>query len=64
MVTAAAIGNPQPMAASFTVFTGTEAFVATRIKLAQSSTVYAAVRTGSGMFAVARTVQVTVGGCG
>lgn len=57
-------GNPQPVAARFTIPAGTEPFVATRIKMAQSGTVYAAARTDGGLYAVARTVRVTVGGCG
>jgi sulfur-oxidizing protein SoxY len=57
-------GNPQPVAARFAIPEGTEPFIATRIKLAVTGTVYAAVRTDSGMFAVARKVEVTVGGCG
>lgn len=57
-------GNPIPMAARFTIPAGTEPFVATRIRMAGSGTVYAAVRTESGLFAVARSASVTVGGCG
>ncbi len=56
-------GNPQPLAVRFTFPEGTEPFVATRIRMAQSGTVYAAVRTGDGLYATARAVQVTVGGC-
>ena len=57
-------GNPQPVAVRFTIPDGTEPFIATRIRMAQSGTVYAAVRTDDGFFATARTAQVTVGGCG
>ena len=57
-------GNPQPVAARFSVPPGTEPYVATRIRLAGPGTVVAAVRTDSGLYAVARAVQVTVGGCG
>jgi sulfur-oxidizing protein SoxY len=56
-------GNPQPLAVSFTIPQGTEPYVATRIKMAQSGTVYAAVRTEEGLYATAHTTQVTVGGC-
>lgn len=57
--------NPQPLAFRFGVPEGTEAFVATRIRMLASGTVLAAVRTESGaLHAVARPVQVTVGGCG
>jgi sulfur-oxidizing protein SoxY len=57
-------GNPQPVAARFTIPTGTEAYVATRIRMAGNGTVYAAVRTEDGLFAAARAIEVTVGGCG
>jgi sulfur-oxidizing protein SoxY len=57
-------GNPQPLAARFSIPAGTEPFIATRIRLAQSGTVYAAVRTDHGLYATARATQVTVGGCG
>jgi sulfur-oxidizing protein SoxY len=57
-------GNPQPVAARFTIPPGTEAFVATRIRMAGNGTVYAAVRTDDGLYAAARAIEVTVGGCG
>ena len=56
--------NPQPLAVRFTIPEGTEPFIATRIRMAQSGTVYAAVRTDEGLFATARAAKVTVGGCG
>ncbi len=57
-------GNPQPVAAQFTIPVGTEAFVVTRIRMAGNGTVYAAVRTDDGLYAAARAIEVTVGGCG
>jgi sulfur-oxidizing protein SoxY len=57
-------GNPQPLAVAFDIPAGTEPFVATRLRMAASSTVYAAVRTDDGFYAAARAVDVTVGGCG
>ena len=56
--------NPAPVAVCFSIPEGTEPYVSTRIRLAQSGTVYAAVRTEQGLYAVARAIQVTVGGCG
>ena len=57
--------NPEPLALRFAVPEGTEPFVATRIRMASSGRVIAAVRTADGtLHAVARDVQVTVGGCG
>lgn len=57
-------GNPQPLAVRFTIPDGTEPFVATRIRMAGSGTVYAAVRTDDGLYAVARETEVSVSGCG
>ena len=56
-------GNPQPVAACFSIPDGTEAYAAIRIRLAQSGTVYVVVRTEEGLFSAARAIQVTVGGC-
>ena len=56
-------GNPQPVAACFSIPDGTEAFASIRIRLAQSGTVYVVVRTEEGLFSAARAIQVTVGGC-
>jgi sulfur-oxidizing protein SoxY len=57
-------GNPQPVAARFVFPAGTEPYVATRIRMAGSGTVVAAVRCEGGLFAAMRTTQVSVGGCG
>ena len=57
-------GNPQPLAARFTIPAGTEAFVATRIRMAGSGTVYAVARTDSGLHAATSAVAVTLSGCG
>jgi sulfur-oxidizing protein SoxY len=57
-------GNPQPVAARFTLAQGTHAFVSTRIRMAQSGTIYAAVRTDDGLYVAVRATQVNVGGCG
>ena len=56
-------GNPQPVAARFAIPEGTQPFVATRIRMAGSSTVYAVVRNDEGLFAASRAVAVTTGGC-
>lgn len=57
-------GNPQPLAARFSIPEGTEPFVAARIRMARSGSVLVAVRSDEGLFATARTLQVVVGGCG
>jgi sulfur-oxidizing protein SoxY len=57
-------GNPQPVAARFAIADGTHAFVSTRIRMAQSGTIYAAVRTDDGLYVAAHATQVNIGGCG
>ena len=56
--------NPQPVAVQFSFAPGTEPFVATRIRMAASGTVVAAVLTDHGVYTASRAIEVTVGGCG
>ncbi len=56
--------NPNPLVARFTVPHGTEPFIATRIKMAESCNVYAVVRAGGRLYSAFQRTQVTVGGCG
>ena len=56
--------NPFPLVASFDIPVGTEPYVSTRVKLAQTCTVSAIVRADGKLYAVARQTAVTVGGCG
>lgn len=56
--------NPFPLAAKFDLYGGTSGYVATRIRLAQSSMVRCIVRSGGQAYSVSKLVKVTVGGCG
>jgi sulfur-oxidizing protein SoxY len=56
--------NPQPLTAVFEFANGAEAFVATRIKMAESSRVRILARAGGRFYATIREVKVTIGGCG
>ena len=56
--------NPNWLAASFSVPQGTEANVATRIKMGQTSNVLALVKANNGFFVASKEVKVTLGGCG
>jgi len=56
--------NPNTLAANFQIPPGTDAFVTTRVKLAESSKVYALVKAGGKYFYAAKDVKVTIGGCG
>jgi sulfur-oxidizing protein SoxY len=57
--------NPNALAASFELTDKVEANVSTRVKMGQSSNVYAVAMTGDGkvMYAV-KEIKVTLGGCG
>lgn len=56
--------NPQPLTAVFEFANGAEAFVATRIKMAETSRVRILVSAGGKFYATMRDVKVTIGGCG
>jgi len=55
--------NPDPLVVRFLIPAGTEPFVSTRIKVAESGPVYAVVRAGGTLSFCARNNQVVVGGC-
>ena len=55
--------NPNPMVVRFTIPEGTEPFVGTRIKVAESGRVYAIVRARGQLYASWAECQVTTGGC-
>lgn len=55
--------NPVPVAARFTIPEGTDPFVSIRVKLAQSSNVYAVVQADGKFYSVVKAAKVTVGGC-
>jgi len=56
--------NPRPMAASFEIPPGTLPDIASRIKMGETSDVMAVVKTSNGIYSTAKTVKVTIGGCG
>lgn len=56
--------NPSALAASFDIPAGTDASVATNIKMGQSSNVYALAKAGDKFFYAVKEVKVTLGGCG
>lgn len=56
--------NPVPLAAEFTLFPGTDAFVAGRIKMAETCDVVAVVNSGGQLYSAKKSVKVTIGGCG
>jgi sulfur-oxidizing protein SoxY len=56
--------NPFPLAATFDVANGSEGYVSTRIKMGQTSDVWAVVKAGGKYFTARKEVKITVGGCG
>lgn len=56
--------NPNPLAASFVLPAGTEASVQTRVKMGQTSDVYALVKVGGQFLMTKKEIKVTLGGCG
>jgi len=56
--------NPNLLAAVFEIPTGTEASISTRVKMAQSSNVYALVKADGKYYVAGKDIKVTLGGCG
>ncbi len=56
--------NPNVLAANFTIPDGTEAFVTTRVKMRETSSVIALVRANGKFYRAQKEVKVTAGGCG
>jgi len=56
--------NPNPLAAVFSIPEGTDAWVSTRVKVAQTCVIYALVEAGGKLYKVGRETKVTLGGCG
>lgn len=56
--------NPNALAATFTLPEGTEASVNTRVKMGQTSNVYALVKADGKFYMATKEVKVTLGGCG
>ncbi|PKO85180.1 MAG: thiosulfate oxidation carrier protein SoxY [Betaproteobacteria bacterium HGW-Betaproteobacteria-12] len=56
--------NPNALAASFTLPEGTEPNVQTRVKMGQTSNVYALVKAGNKYYMATKEIKVTLGGCG
>ena len=56
--------NPNPLIAEFVFSNGAEPFIATRVKMAETSSVRIAVKAGGKVYITSREVKVTSGGCG
>ncbi|HVJ75709.1 MAG TPA: thiosulfate oxidation carrier protein SoxY [Casimicrobiaceae bacterium] len=56
--------NPNMLAAVFDVPVGTEPAITTRVKMGQSSNVYALVKADGKYYVASKEIKVTLGGCG
>jgi sulfur-oxidizing protein SoxY len=56
--------NPNPLAAAFAIPEGTEPYIATRVKVAQTCVIYAVVEANGKLYKQGRETKVTLGGCG
>ena len=56
--------NPQPLTASFDIPAGTEPNISTRVKMGQSSEVYALVKADGKFYLAKKEIKITLGGCG
>ena len=56
--------NPFPLAASFDIMPGADAYVSVRLKVGQTTDMRAVVKAGGKYFTAVKEVKVTVGGCG
>ena len=56
--------NPNTLSANFEIPDGTDPFVTTRVKMGETSNVYALVKADGRYFHAVKEIKVTVGGCG
>jgi len=56
--------NPNTLAAVFDIPAGTDPSITTRIKMGQTSNVYALVKADGKYYAASKEIKVTLGGCG
>jgi sulfur-oxidizing protein SoxY len=56
--------NPNALSANFTIPEGTEPSISTRVKMGQTSNVYALVKADGKYFYATKEIKVTLGGCG
>jgi len=56
--------NPNALAANFNVLAGMDPFISTRVKMGQTSDIYALVKADGRYYYAKKEVKVTIGGCG
>ena len=56
--------NPNSLAANFNVLAGMDPFISTRVKMGQTSDIYALVKADGRYYYAKKEIKVTIGGCG
>ena len=56
--------NPNILAANFDIPPGTDSAISTRVKMGQTSNVYALVKADGKYYVATKEIKVTLGGCG
>ena len=56
--------NPAPLLATFDISPASEGYISTRVKMGQTSYVWAVVKADGKFYAAKKEVKITVGGCG
>jgi sulfur-oxidizing protein SoxY len=56
--------NPNTLSANFEIPGGTDPFVTTRVKMGETSNVYAVVKADGRYYHAVKEIKVTIGGCG
>jgi sulfur-oxidizing protein SoxY len=56
--------NPNTLSADFDIPAGTDPFISTRVKMAETSNIYALVLADGKYFHAVKEIKVTIGGCG
>jgi sulfur-oxidizing protein SoxY len=56
--------NPNMLAANFEIPAGTDPSISTRVKMAETSNVYALVKADGKYYVTSKEIKVTLGGCG
>ncbi|MCG5499561.1 thiosulfate oxidation carrier protein SoxY [Ectothiorhodospira lacustris] len=59
-----AVANNAPLTSSYKLGEGTRAFVATRIKMGETSDIVAVLKANGQLYSGTKEVKVTIGGCG
>src|SRR5690349_17956685 len=56
--------NPNTLSADFDIPAGTDPFITTRVKMAETSNIYAVVKADGKYYHAVKEIKVTLGGCG